>query len=563
MKKKKTRAREERAAKKAAADQAAETADASPAKQARPAARKQRPGAPSPASESKRAEIAIWLCLLLPLGYFFLRAVSNSMSWPMHHDLPIMMYAGLLMDRFGFLPYRDFFDMNMPGSYLIYFLIGKLFGYTDSALRWADLFALSGVLAPTVAVLRRIDYRVGAVAAVLFTLAYLGFGPYMTLQRELLVLAPVLLGVWAAVSQPASSNRRRLLLTGIAFGLAASIKPHALLGLIPVGVYLWSDPRVERQGSPPFLRARAVEAAIGLGGVALPLLVCLLALVLMGTLGDFLSVLGGYLPLYGSLDKWHRTIENPERWKYLIDQLYTLGGHGYLAVAAAVGVASYLMLARAETEKRRLVLLIVGMTIAYALYPMLSGQFWKYHWFPLLYWLVVCISLLAAVLPPELSLHKRLLPIAVLVWVVFGMVEPHRGFRPLGRQYPPNDRGQPQAIAEFLQQNLQAGDTVQPLDWTATGAVHALLIARAEIATPFIYDFHFYHHVSTDYIQGLRRRLIAGLEQSRPRFVIRGKKGPFPKGEDTSLRFAELDRFLADGYRLAVDNSAYAIFERR
>ncbi len=42
-----------------------------------------------------------------------------------------MLYLAYLMDRFGCVPYRDLFDINAPGTYAIYQLLGPYFGYDD------------------------------------------------------------------------------------------------------------------------------------------------------------------------------------------------------------------------------------------------------------------------------------------------------------------------------------------------------------------------------------------------------------------------------------------------
>src|SRR5262249_8093250 len=103
------------------------------------------------------------------------------------------------------------------------------------------------------------------------------------------------------------------------------------------------------------------------------------------------------------------------------------------------------------------------------------------------------------------------------------------------------------AAAE-LRARLRPGDTVQPLDVTA-GAVHAMYLARADIATPFLYDFHFYHHPASAITRRLRRRFLAGMDHSRPRFVVAATtSGWRPVGSETA-DFPELDALLRRDYR--------------
>jgi hypothetical protein len=50
-------------------------------------------------------------------------------------------------------------------------------------------------------------------------------------------------------------------------------------------------------------------------------------------------------------------------------------------------------------------------------------------------------------------------------------------------------------IASFLERKLKPGDTVQPLDWTG-GTLLAMLESHACIATPYVFDFYFYHQTA-------------------------------------------------------------------
>src|ERR1041384_5050785 len=84
--------------------------------------------------------------MLIALSIFLVLMGILSLSWRFQHDSPIMFYIAFLIDRFGYVPYRAIFDMNMPGTYFAYFIIGKLFGYSDLGVRYADLLILIAML---------------------------------------------------------------------------------------------------------------------------------------------------------------------------------------------------------------------------------------------------------------------------------------------------------------------------------------------------------------------------------------------------------------------------------
>jgi hypothetical protein len=117
-------------------------------------------------------------------------------------------------------------------------------------------------------------------------------------------------------------------------------------------------------------------------------------------------------------------------------------------------------------------------------------------------------------------------------------------------------------ITNYLKENLKEGDKVQPLDWTG-GAVHAMLISNAKIATRFIYDFHFYHHINSPYIIKLKKEFIQGLKQSHPKYIIQVfENRTWPNGPDTSLDFEELNSFLEQNYTIVKEGSGYRIYKK-
>ncbi|MFM8370679.1 MAG: hypothetical protein ACKOBD_18180, partial [Chloroflexota bacterium] len=117
-------------------------------------------------------------------------------------------------------------------------------------------------------------------------------------------------------------------------------------------------------------------------------------------------------------------------------------------------------------------------------------------------------------------------------------------------------------ISTFLEKNLEPGDEVQPLDWTG-GSLLAMLENRAPIATSYVFDFYFYHHVSDPYIQALRADFMTQLQESKPRFIIEVTSidKPWVSGKDTSRNFPELRAFLNENYSVTMEKEDYIIYE--
>ncbi len=180
----------------------------------------------------------------------------------------------------------------------------------------------------------------------------------------------------------------------------------------------------------------------------------------------------------------------------------------------------------------------------------------------MVYWLVVCASLAAAA--PG-GVRRPLLgwaAVGCFALLVLLKFPPKRTFSATFEDAAVRPVTAEQ-IGNFLNERLLPGDRVQPMDWTKGAVVHGLLLAEAEVATSSIYDFHFYHHVSSDYIRALRLRFLRELDASNARFVVRGKMGPRPSGVDTSRRWPGLEQLLAEKYRKVINTRVFAILERR
>src|SRR3972149_6003591 len=67
----------------------------------------------------------------------------RSLGWPLIPDAPLFHYIGWLLAE-GAVPYRDVFDVNMPGVYLLHWALVATVGPGDVVWRLFDL----GWLAP-------------------------------------------------------------------------------------------------------------------------------------------------------------------------------------------------------------------------------------------------------------------------------------------------------------------------------------------------------------------------------------------------------------------------------
>jgi hypothetical protein len=117
----------------------------------------------------------------------------------------------------------------MPGTSFFYLIVGRLFGFSDLGARCADLLYLTSILVITWLWLKELGWKIAWCGAILFGLVYLGYGPYMSLQRDYLQILPIIVAVFVSSSFHKLNSTVRASMIGVLLG-AAMIKPHSAIG---------------------------------------------------------------------------------------------------------------------------------------------------------------------------------------------------------------------------------------------------------------------------------------------------------------------------------------------
>jgi hypothetical protein len=323
-------------------------------------------------STSRTIETIVALSFAVGLATLCLFAWQLSLAWPMVRDLPILMYVAMLWDRFDLVPHVGFFDMNMLGSYVSYLGIGRLFGYDTASTRHAD-FAIYVVLAAmTLAAMRYAGWVAGCVAAALFGLIYLQYGPDMSLQREYLMLVPLAAAAAAATRFDGVHRRMPALLAGLGVGAAMTIKPQAAIAALPISAFLGAEAWLSAERAIATRSAVHTLAWMAAGIVAVAALL-LAVLAELGALAAFFDIASNYLPLYGDMSGRHQIFEPGQRAHYISVHWPRFGLHGAWLIAGAIGAFAYAVGLPSRDPRRRRVALFAGLAVAFAVYPLLSG----------------------------------------------------------------------------------------------------------------------------------------------------------------------------------------------
>ncbi len=478
------------------------------------------------------------------LVLLLLAQVVFSLRWTLSHDEVPLLYEAFLMQG-GALPYKDFFDFQMPGSYLIYYLLSLPSMFGPVRIRLLDIAILAFILTFAYATLKKTSKASAALAALLFGLMYLGGGPTLSLQREYLILIFLAPALFFSMQETLSPRKRFLL--GILFGLAATVKPHAAIGLIPIAAFdlypLW---RLRRDW--------VKQASLYALGFVIPVLCVALWLAQNQALTPFLNIAVNYWSLYGQINGALDVLSAEQRLPYMLNLVWRLGGNGLWLIPAALAV--YL-------NPNKKTYLLASLTLCYAVYPAFTGQFFSYHYILFLYFVAVLSALCLAETPSTKPRFKKYAPLVLFAVVLFSVKPSAIFLRQLKGEpvaFAPNRAAE---ISAFLKENRASQDRVQPLDWTG-GTLLAMLENRAPLATSYVFDFYFYHHISTPYIQNLRADFMKQLQIARPRFIVEvtSLDKPWVGGEDTSrVKFAELQNFLDARYSVVLQKEDFRIYE--
>jgi hypothetical protein len=491
--------------------------------------------------------------LLALLAAFLIIQAGYSTQWPIAHDEAPLFYEAFLMRADGLVPYRDLFDFQMPGSFVAYSILGVLSGFDSFRIRILDLALLTTLLLITFFATRRFGKTTAFAAVILFGLKYMQGGPSMSLQREYLLLIFVALAVYISMRDELTLKHRITL--GILFGLAAVIKPHAAIGLVPILFFDISD--IVQRLKLTLLNAATTSILPAAAGFLIPISAVIAWLGFTGALIPFVTIAVNYWPLYSQINGEMVITTQSTRIPFLLNQTLYLGGNALWLIPAAIGV--YL-------NQNKKTYLLASLALCYAIYPAFSGQFFPYHYIPFIYFIILLASQTFNVERSTLNVKPFILHLSRVAFILFFvLLSPSQTFiRQIQNKPIATSTNRAAEIANFLEKNLEVGDTVQPLDWTG-GTLLAMLETHAHIATPYVFDFYFYHHVSHPYIQQLRAGFMNDLQIATPRFIIEvtAIDKPWITGPDTSREFPELRTFLDENYSVTIHKDDYVIYERK
>jgi hypothetical protein len=463
--------------------------------------------------------------------------LAGSLRWPLVHDAPIMHYLAWRIAE-GAAPYRDLFDMNVPGVYLLHLGVLRALGPGDAAWRAFDLAWLALGAGAVAALAAPWGALAASGGALLFAAHHLAGGAWHAGQRDFL-LAPFLLLAALGVARWMEGRGGAAALAGggLALGAGATLKPHAAALGVALGLLILAAARRQRR---PGL---AALASFGAGAVAVPAAVAAWVVARGGGPAWREIVLEYLLPLYARL--------GPDGWGFHRGTVWLPIG---IAVALSLGLAAA---GRGLTARRG----VAAVGLAYGvLHYVGQGKGWEYHVYPLA---AFAAPLACSGLDPSLRRGVRAGAALLAASLAVAAVMLHaKGVEAADAAWIADKHRRAGAVVAALAPRLRRGDLVQVLDTTEGGAL-ALLRLRAVQPTRFVYDFHFHHDVESAYVQRLRAEFLAALDRRPPRFVVLFERGWPGGGYERVARFPGLAGRLASRYIVAVEGDGFRIHAKR
>jgi len=482
----------------------------------------------------KRTSV-VELLVLVPLACLAAGLAWRSRGWPLVHDAPLMHYIAWRIGE-GAVPYRDLFDMNFPGVYLIHLAALRLVGAGDAGWRVFDLAWLAATSLAAAALAAPWGRLAAGGAALFFAIYHLASGAWQTGQRDFL-LCPFLLLAALGVARWAERPRDRssLVWGGLALGAGMTVKPHA--GLFAAALLVVVAVVARRTG---FSMARPV--AIFAAAVAMAPVAVMAWLAAKGALAAWREIVFDYLvPLYAKLGR-------PDRWAFHRWQVW-------IPIGVGVALSAWSVLARHRVTARRTV---VALGLLYGLVHFVGqGKGWEYHLYPLAAFAAVALFAEAGRRVEARSVVA--LPMLACVVVAAVMLE-RKGVEAADAAWILAKERRVSALVADLDGRIGQGDLVQVLDTTEAG-VHALLRLHAVQPTRFLYDFHFYHDRQSRIVERLREEFVAGFDAHPPKFVVLFERGWPAGGYERVEEFPGLWLRLST-YRVDRRRDGYIVYAR-
>jgi hypothetical protein len=478
--------------------------------------------------------------LLIITGY----AVIRSINWPLVQDGPVMHYIAQRMLA-GAVPYRQIFDINLPGSYLFSLFIIRFLG--SGSLAWR-LFDLAWLLA-TALIAGLFCYRFSNLAAVLsfiFVIAYhLNGGPYDVGQRDFFLVIMLLGASFFFAKYVEKKNAHYpLFVSGLCIGFSITIKhTPALLAFIFSAIVIW----IKIHHPKEILKDIGLLAA----GCAIIPIAILIWLVSNNALNSFIQIMVQFnLQIYTHFYNLS-----------FIDLLATIliGENSYWIVL--VFFLPIIILFKNKLRQTPRFWIAMAGLLAGILHFFVQDKGWRYHLYPYSVFLLILIAIVISEYITK-DLISRLFALVSLCLVAFILASNLLAISNTDQSLIAIKPVVPQLVSDLQSFHLSNTDTVQVMGG-AEGGLQALYMLNMKEPTRFIYDVQFLYHPEKQFVKDVRTEFVQSLITNKPKLIIIFKTEYMQpdNGVGRFDNFPEFINLLNNNYHIDPSRNDYVIYE--
>jgi hypothetical protein len=467
---------------------------------------------------------------------------------PLERDEGEFAYMGQLILN-GVPPYLLAYNVKLPGIYLAYALMMALFGQTTAGVHLGLLVVNTASIVLTFLLTRRLFGTVaGVVAAAGYAFLSLSPSALGTSAHATQYIVPFVLGGTLLLLTAIESGKYRLIImSGLLYGLAFTVKQHAAFFILFAVAFLaWN--RI--QARPADWKKMACETALLVLSSALPFAMACIWLYHAGVFPRFWFWTFTYASQYVSIVPWS------DGWRiFQLKAPIAIGPWVWLWCLAGIGLSAIFW---NKTVRSQAVFLT-----GFALVSFLSicpGFYFREHYFVLM---LPAVSVLAGAAASagrdflaarEMPAAVQWIPLFIVMLAILIPVVKFGGFffraTPVeaGRMmYALNPFPESVEIAEYIRKHTTGDDRIAVIG----SEPQIYFYSRRKSATGYLYVYGLMEPHA--FASKMQLDMIQQIESARPKYMIvvdvKESWGRWEKSDLTIRRWTE--RYIAENYRLA------------
>lgn len=474
----------------------------------------QEAASPKSAPTSDNERYLAYFFLLLVLGFVVYVRV-RLLGLPLERDEGEYAYAGqLILD--GVPPYKEAWNMKLPGTYYMYASFMALFGKNITGIHIGLLLTNLASIALLFLVGKKLlSPFAGAVAGASYAMLSIVPGTYGLAAHATHFIVLFGLGGLLVLLHALENQRLRWFgASGLLFGFAFLMKQHAIFFMLFGGIVILVE--AYRASATFRNRAAAKRLAVFAGASIIPYFMVVLSTLLAGTFDHFWHWTVKYAGEYVSIRNWADTARH-----FLTSVDFVTDGARWLWLTGLGGLGALFFTPISQRNR-----LILWLFIFCSFLCLLPGLYFRNHYFIVF---LPALSLLIGITvhwlsqraakfeSPYIGFVPVLLFGGMLLWSIYA----HRDiyFKKSNAEvcawlYGRNPFAESLEVAKFIRDNSTASDRIAVIG----SEPQIYFYSQRKSVTGYIYTYALMEN--QPYSLTMQQEMIGEIERQRPKFLI-------------------------------------------